>query len=63
MNLFWTNAALPLQDTNGNNLFYNAFLSAFKALIGNLDELKKKDYGDMERGATRYNCTILLSTR
>lgn len=53
----------PLQDTNGNNLFYNAFLSAFKALIGNLDELKKKDYGDMERGATRYNCTILLSTR
>lgn len=36
-------------------LFCNVFLSAFKALIGNLDELKKKDYGDMERGATRYN--------
>ena len=29
------------------------FFSAFKALIGNLDELTKKDYGDLERGATR----------
>ncbi|XP_068745204.1 cGMP-dependent protein kinase 1-like isoform X1 [Montipora capricornis] len=28
--------------------------TAFKALIGNLDELTKKDYGDLERGATSY---------
>lgn len=40
-------------------------VSAFNALIGNLDELREKDYGDLERGATGYlssskidrNCT------
>lgn len=39
--------------------------TAFNALIGNLDELREKDYGDLERGATGYlssskldrNCT------
>lgn len=34
--------------------------TAFKALIGNLDELRKKDYGDVERGATRYRCSVKL---
>lgn len=29
------------------------FFRAFKAVIGNLDELRKKDYGDEERGARR----------
>ncbi|KAJ7379017.1 hypothetical protein OS493_018811 [Desmophyllum pertusum] len=34
--------------------------NAFKALIGNLDELRKKDYGDEERGARRCHSSSKL---
>jgi hypothetical protein len=35
-------------------VFFVKFFSHFNALIGDLNELREKDYGDEARGAQRY---------